>query len=398
MPRARPGCTFRPVNVRRLVRRHAGDALVVALTAAAVVEIVVSDLPGWKFGYAAAACAWSLVLLLRHRFPLAAPAATSTMVAVASFFIADQIRSTAVGVCLLIVAAWWMGAGNDRRRAVAGLAAMYAGVQVTTAHFGDLAIGDVIFTSLLVAAPWLAGQAFRSRALRARELGGRAARLEKELAESARSAVADERARIARELHDVIAHSISVMTVQAGAARLLLDDEPDQAEHALLRVEETGRDTLAEMRRLLGVLRRDMVAQDGLEPRPSLDRLDALLDHYRAAGLEVELDRQGPQRTLPAGLDQAAYRVVQEALTNTLKHAGRTRVRVRLAFSPDELALDIEDDGAGAATTVSGTGGGHGLIGMRERIAIYGGTLATGPRDGRGFAVGARFPLDGRLG
>jgi signal transduction histidine kinase len=381
------------VNARRLLRRHAGDLVVVALAVTAVVEIGLSKVPGSKPLFAVLSLLWTLVLLLRHRYPLAAPVLTTTIVAAASFFEADEMRGTATGLLLLIAASWFLGAGNERRRSIVGLAAMYAGVQVTTAHFGEVDIGDVVFTSLLVGAPWAASQAVRARAAQAVELRARTARLEAERAAVAQTAIAEERTRIARELHDVVAHSISVMTIQAGAARLLLDGEPDKAEEALERVEETGRETLGEMRRLLGVLRRDMTETGGLEPRPSLDHVDALLAQYRAAGLEIALEVAGTRRALPPGVDLAAYRVVQEALTNTLKHAGPGPVAVRIAYAPTAVELEICNDGRNAPSA-NGRGGGHGLVGMRERTTIYGGSLEAGPRAGGGFQVAARFPLE----
>jgi signal transduction histidine kinase len=385
------------VNVRRLLRRHAGDLLVAALAIAAVVEIVVSNIPGSKGAFAALSLAWTLVLLLRHRFPLTAPVLTSTLVAAASFFIADEMRGTATGVVLLIATSWFLGIGNERRRSILGLAAVYAGVQVTTAHFSDVGVGDVVFTSLLVGAPWAAAQAVRARFVQAAQLRARTARLEAEREAVTQAAIAEERSRIARELHDVVAHSISVMTIQAGAARLLVDGDPDRAEEALGRVEETGRETLGEMRRLLGVLRRDMAASDGLEPRASLDHVESLLSHYREAGLEIAFELDGTPRTLPPGVDLAAYRVVQEALTNTLKHAGPGQVAVRIAYAPAEVALEISNearDTASANVSANGSGGGHGIVGMRERTAIYGGSLDAGPRPGGGFQVAARFPLE----
>jgi signal transduction histidine kinase len=380
--------------IMHLLRRRFGDLLVVALAIAAVVEIRVSVLPGSKPAYAAAATAWTLVLLLRHWLPLLAPVATTTGIAVASFFIADQLQTTATGVVLVLVTAFFAGLNNERRRAIVGLAAMYAGAQVTTVHFSDkVYIGDVVFTTLLVAAPWAAAQVVRSRRARVVELRRRAAELVTERTAQANAAIAEERTRIARELHDVIAHSISVMTIQAGAARLLVDNEPGRAEEALARVEDTGHETLGEMRRLLGVLRQDRPDGDGLEPRPSLDHVEALLTPYRQAGLDVRLVIEGTRRALPSGVDLAAYRIVQEALTNTLKHAGRACVSVRIGYERGRLELEIADDGK-APTTANGSGGGHGLVGMRERTAIYGGSLEAGPRAEGGFAVSARLPIE----
>ena len=191
------------------------------------------------------------------------------------------------------------------------------------------------------------------------------------------------------------------MTIQAGAARLLLDEGPDRAEEPLLRVEETGRETLSEMRRLLGVLRQDepddMETRGKLEARPSLEHLDALLAQYREAGLPVELVVEGGERTLPQGLDLAAYRVVQEALTNTLKHAAGATATVRVAYHRESLELTVSDTGRGAPTPPAAPRwerGGHGLVGMRERAEIYGGRLEAGPGPDGGFLVSARFPLE----
>jgi signal transduction histidine kinase len=180
------------------------------------------------------------------------------------------------------------------------------------------------------------------------------------------------------------------MTIQAGAARLLLDDEADRAEEPLLQVEETGRQTLAEMRRLLGVLQTEP-SEHGLEARPSLAHVTALVERFRVAGLPIELEISGTPRSLAAGLDLAAYRVVQEALTNTLKHADAAKARVALRYEPGLLDVEVTDDGRVYEPAKQG---GHGLVGMRERVAIYGGELDVGRQPSGGFAVRARFPLE----
>jgi signal transduction histidine kinase len=203
--------------------------------------------------------------------------------------------------------------------------------------------------------------------------------------------VAEERARIARELHDVVAHSISVMVVQAGAERRALRDDRAETREVLETIETTGRQTLAEMRRLLGMLRR---SDDEIElaPQPGMEHVDALVDQVREAGLPVTLDVEGRRVPLPAGVDLSAYRIVQEALTNALKHAGPASARVTVRYGDGELELDIVDDGAGA---VNGNGGGHGLIGMRERVTMFGGDLDAGARREGGYAVRARLPIAG---
>jgi signal transduction histidine kinase len=206
----------------------------------------------------------------------------------------------------------------------------------------------------------------------------------------AASAVADERARIARELHDVVAHSISVMVIQAGSARLRLRTDPATSEEALHSVERTGRQALAEMRRMLGVLRTD--DQDlALTPQPGLRGLDQLLDQMRAAGLTVEARVEGVPVLLPPGLDLSAYRIVQESLTNALKHAGHTCATVRVAYQPDRLLLDIANQPG--LTPRRRDGGGHGIVGMRERAALFGGSMKAEPQPGGGYKVQAAIPL-----
>ena len=202
-------------------------------------------------------------------------------------------------------------------------------------------------------------------------------------------AVVEERQRIARELHDVIAHSVSVMTVQAGAVRRLLREDQEKERDALATVEATGREALTEMRRLVGLLR-DKGSMPEFTPQPGMGTIDSLLDGVRAAGLPVELEIDGEPRELPPGMDLAAYRVVQEALTNALKYAGPAHAWVAVSWGPGELELTVSNDGRGDG---DGTGGGQGLDGMRERVALYGGEIASGPREGGGYVVRARLPI-----
>jgi signal transduction histidine kinase len=212
--------------------------------------------------------------------------------------------------------------------------------------------------------------------------------LDRDLA--AREAVTTERTRIARELHDVVAHSMSVMIVQAGAARTVIQRDPAAAQAAIAHVEETGRAGLAEMRRLIGVLT-DAGEAASTAPMPGLAELEPLLDTMRAAGLPVEVVRTGTPRDLPAGADLAAYRVIQESLTNVLKHAGQASARVSMDFAADRLTIEVADDGRGPALE---PGIGHGLIGMRERVGVFGGTLTTSERPGGGFVVRAEIPVE----
>jgi signal transduction histidine kinase len=222
-------------------------------------------------------------------------------------------------------------------------------------------------------------------------LAARAAQLERERDEGARAAVEAERARIGRELHDVIGHSISVMGVQAGAVRRVLAPELEREREALLAVERTGRDAVTEMRRLLGFLRPDHDGAPPTEPLPTLKRLDDLVVEVRRAGLDVELHVDGDLDELSAGRALAAFRIVQEAFTNALRHAPGSHVRAALCSTPGELRIEVVDDGNGRAPASTDRGG-YGLIGMRERVTLYGGTLEAGPRADRGFTVVARLP------
>ena len=222
----------------------------------------------------------------------------------------------------------------------------------------------------------------------------KAVRLEREREEEARRAVARERARIARELHDVIAHSIGLITVQAGAANLVFDENPKAALSSLSSIERTGRLALGELRRLLGVLRTEDQGED-LRPQPSLDRLDELVAEVEEAGVEVTVTVEGDLGDLPTALGLSAYRILQEGLTNVLKHAGRwARAEVVVRRTQDQLMLEVADDGRGAPSETSKVVGGHGLIGMRERVALFGGRMSSGSRRGGGFFVRTEFPLD----
>jgi signal transduction histidine kinase len=223
----------------------------------------------------------------------------------------------------------------------------------------------------------------------------RAARVEQERAEQARRVAATERARIARELHDVVAHSVGLMTVQAGAAHMIADKDPGAAVTSLSAIERTGRQALAELRRLLGILRTDGDEDRGLSPQPGLDRVDELVAEVRHAGVDVRITAEGDLGALPTALNMSGFRIVQEALTNVVKHAGRpVRADVTIRCDRDRLVLEVADDGPGAAASSASVPGGNGLIGIRERVALFGGRLMTGPRRDGGFAVRAEIPLE----
>ncbi|MEU8521075.1 sensor histidine kinase [Streptomyces sp. NBC_01216] len=260
----------------------------------------------------------------------------------------------------------------------------------------------VFFTVIMTvpfALAWVLGDSLRTRRAYFAQLEERASRLEQEREAQAKVAVAAERARIARELHDVVAHNVSVMVVQADGAAYVLDASPDQAKQALETISSTGRQALAEMRRLLGILRTGEHQEAGeYVPQPDVGQIEDLVETVRGAGLTVDFRVEGTPRPLPSGVELTAYRIVQEALTNTRKHGGPDAgASVRLVYFDDGLGLLVEDDGRGAAHEMYEDGGadgrGHGLIGMRERVGMVGGTLDAGPRPGGGFRISALLPL-----
>ncbi|MCL7497554.1 sensor histidine kinase [Streptomyces decoyicus] len=269
--------------------------------------------------------------------------------------------------------------------------------------FNQRSVGESIFFAVLLTVPfvlaWVLGDSMRTRRAYWAQLEEKAARLEKEREAQSRIAVAAERARIARELHDVVAHNVSVMVVQADGAAYVLDAAPEQTRQALETISGTGRQALAEMRRLLGVLRTGEQPESGeYVPQPGVEQLSDLMEQVRGAGLHVDFQVEGEPRELPSSVELTAYRIVQEALTNTRKHGGPdVAATVRLAYKEDDLDLLVEDDGRGAQRELYEDGGadglGHGLIGMRERVGMVGGTLAAGPRPGGGFRVSAVLPL-----
>ncbi|MFD3791007.1 sensor histidine kinase [Streptomyces cyaneofuscatus] len=260
-----------------------------------------------------------------------------------------------------------------------------------------------IFVTVIMTVPfvlaWVMGDSLRTRRAYFNQLEERAARLEREREAQSKVAVAAERARIARELHDVVAHNVSVMVVQADGAAYVMDAAPDQARQALETISSTGRQALAEMRRLLGVLRTGDAPESGeYVPQPDVEQIEDLVDQVRRTGLVVDFKVEGTARPLPSGVELTAYRIVQEALTNTRKHGGPDAgASVRLVYFDDGLGLLVEDDGRGAAHELYEDGGadgaGHGMIGMRERVGMVGGTLDAGPRPGGGFRISALLPL-----
>ena len=334
---------------------------------------------------------FALAMAWRSTAPLAALGATAA--AAVALAVAgtppEELASTSILVAILSFA---IGAHLPRRRAQAGLVGVGALVAGVTALGPNQTVGDVIFPVVLFSGCWALGRVGRGRARLTAELQARTEQLERERVERDRDAVARDRVRIARELHDVVAHSVSVMVVQAGAARSVLDFDPDASVRALGAVEATGREALTEMRRLLGILRPAGEDADH-SPQPSLDRLGALIARSRDAGLDVELHVEGRAGPLAPGVDLTAFRLVQEGLTNALKHGGRGRARVVLRWSPEVLEVEVANRVADGPAALGLTSGGQGLIGMRERVALCGGELRAGPI-GRGFVVRARLPRE----
>jgi signal transduction histidine kinase len=291
-----------------------------------------------------------------------------------------------------MVAIYTLAAHRPRRLSVTVASAL-----IVVASLGEIATGeelvDILVNIPVFALPWAIGDSVQTHRRYLAHLEERAAGLEREREERERLAVANERARIAHELHDVIAHHVGVMVVQAGAARSVLDHRPADARRSLLAIEHTGRDALVELRRLVGVLREDD-ATAARGPQPGVDDLPALIDTMRDAGVATQLEIDGTPVVLPPATELCVYRVVQEALTNTLKHSGAAHASVRLQYGASTLTVDVEDEGRGIAVP-NDVEGGHGIVGMRERVALFGGELQIGPKPEGGFAVRATIPLNG---
>ncbi|WP_419999325.1 sensor histidine kinase [Streptomyces boninensis] len=347
-------------------------------------------------------------LVVRPAAGVLHPAPLLVLVAAAAIYVR---RTRPVAVVYVVLAMWAPTLGSSYSTlGVMVLVALYsAGRHADDSRWGPLGIaaaivgltidgvllnssgGEVFFSALVMAGVWYLGRRLRLRA-------GRAVRLVEERAAAARRIVAEERTHIARELHDVVAHRVSMMTVQAGAARMVAAEDPQGALEAMAAVEEAGRQALDELRHLLGVLRPE-AGRDGLGPRAGLADLPRLVAEVREAGLDLSVSN-GIAAPLPARVDLSAYRIVQEALTNVLKHSGpRTRTEVRLTGAADGLTIEVTDDGRGAAALAAPAGHerppGHGIVGMRERTHLLGGHLDAGPRPAGGFRLTAYLPVKG---
>ena len=335
----------------------------------------------------------TLSLAARRRFPLTVLA---VVLATGLAVVASGFPTVVLGLAIL-VAVYTVAAERELPVALAGLAAaelaLVAGQLTPGATQRDTLIGN----ALVVAAAWLLGYFVGVRRSDTAELRRRTVELEQAREELARRAVSEERLRIARELHDIVAHSMSVIAVQSGVGAHVIDTQPEEARKALAAVEDTSRSALNELRRLLGVLRQDGDDASSLVPAPGLEDLDRLVAQVGEAGLAVELEVDGARPGVPPGVDLSAYRIVQESLTNVLKHAGpardRIRARVSVRYGDHDVVLEVVDDGRGAAGAEPARTG-HGIAGMRERAAVFGGELVAGPRPGGGFRVAARLPFE----
>ncbi|HTE70002.1 MAG TPA: sensor histidine kinase [Actinomycetes bacterium] len=343
-------------------------------------------------------------LMLLHTVPLAARrrfpgAVLGISVASGLAFAAVSLPPVFLGPAIL-VAVYSVAAYGSRWVSLAGLAAAEVGLAAVQLTPGRTGVDTLVSNVGVLAAAWLLGRFVGVRRVYVGQLEERTAELEQAREELARRAVAEERLRLARELHDVVAHSMSVIAVQSGVGAHVADTRPEEAAKALAAIEATSRAALTELRRLLGVLRRDSEPHDDLTPVPGLADLEILLAEVAKAGLAVRVRVEGTQSQLPAGVDLSAYRIVQEALTNVVKHAGPARAEVVVGYGDQEVTVEVTDDGRGVMAVASDgrVGSGHGLIGMRERVAAFGGDLEVGPRPGGGFRVAARLPLaaDGR--
>ncbi|MGA8218010.1 MAG: histidine kinase [Solirubrobacterales bacterium] len=375
----------------RSVPPFAADALLgCALAVAAELEVLASaSFPGADGAAAAAVPAITLALAWRRRAPLAAFAVVYGAYAAQALAGGHAEQSIAVSIALLVSIYSLAAHAGDGRIAVAGLPLGQGVAWMALALEGGRGPGDYAFSVLLGGGAWLGGYAVRSGRMVAMQLEGRVERAEAESAAERERAVAEERARIAREMHDVLAHTMSVVVVQTGAARQLVRAEPGRSEQLLRSTEATGRQALSEMRRLLGLIRADPEGL-GVAPQPGLGDLDELVARARQAGLELQVEIQDGERALPIGIDLAAYRIAQEAITNAIKH-GEGPATLALRYRPGQLEIELRN---AIAEQPRDGGSGHGLIGMRERASLYDGTLEAGPTHSGEFRIYARLPLD----
>jgi signal transduction histidine kinase len=381
-------------KINYLAREYWFELLIGGLLIAAMLELVLQyDSPGappTSIWLAVPAVAVLVGPLFARRFyPFAAPAAYWILATGLSFVDGQLIPFMVSLFPVGMASAFLLGYQRDNRRAWAGLGIVLGGITTVVYNIPGVATAELFVIPIDFGISWAAGYALRERAQKAEAAETRAMRAEREREAAARLAVAEERARIARELHDVVAHAVSVMVLQVGAVRHQLPDAMADDRDALRGVERAGRTALTEMRRLLAAMRRDGEDVE-FTPQPGLDALDALLEDVGRAGLPVDLHVDGEPVPLPRGVDLSAYRIVQEGLTNALKHAQASTADVTVRYRPEELEIEVRDDGLGSTTT---DGLGHGLVGVRERVKIYGGEMAAGTAAEGGFLLSTRLPI-----
>jgi signal transduction histidine kinase len=380
----------------QIAREYWFELLIGALLTSALLELVLQyDSPGappTSIGWAIPMVVLLIgPLFFRRRYPFGAPAAYWLLATAVSFIDGALIPFMTSLFPVGLASAFLLGYQRDNRRAWAGLVIVLAGIATVVYNIPGVATAELFVIPIDFGISWAAGYVLRERSVKAEEAELRAMQAEREREAAARVAVAEERTRIARELHDIVAHAVSVMVLQVGAVRHQLPDELSDDSEALRSVERAGRTALAEMRRLLGAMR-DEREEISFMPQPGLDGLDSLLEEVTRAGLPVELHVDGEPFPLPRGVDLSAYRIVQEGLTNALKHAQATTANVTVRYALDELQIEVRDNGVGSSTT---DGLGHGLVGVRERVKIYGGEMSAGTANGGGFVLSTRLPLSG---
>src|SRR5262245_58217977 len=380
-----------------LARTYWVDALIALLAIAGALELVVAR----NSESDPATSLWLSVLLLfalvapifaRRRFPFGGPAAYWVLAPAITFYDGDLIPFIGSLGVVGLATAFMLGNLRNGLKAGIGLALVTVGIATVVYNIpGSTTTSNYVFISLRFVVAWLAGYALRERAEQAEAAEERAIQAEREREAAARVAVAEERARIARELHDIVAHAVSVMVLQVGAVRHKLPEALSEDREALRGVERAGRTALTEMRRLLSAMRHEGDEVE-LVPQPGLDGLDALLDEVGRAGLPVALQVDGQPFPLPRGIDLSAYRIVPAGLTNALKHAHASDANVIVRYRPEELEIEVRDNGPGSAVS---DGQGHGLVGVRERVKIYGGEMSAGRSTDGGFVLSTRLPVGG---
>lgn len=376
------------------LRRYGFDLVLVVVILEGVFEVTsaAADVGGFvpQWVIVSGMVAIVLPLFARRRFPFMAPAMVWLTGAVLSF-VEGRVAVTTFSVYLTgVIAAYLLGNLPEPVRVRTGLIVVLIGAVVVVYNDPSRATSDFVTIPATFAIAWLAGFALRARADRIDEAEQRAIAAERDRESAARIAVAEERSRITRELHDVVAHAVSVMVLQVGAVRHRLPGSMRENKEALETVEDTGRSALTEMRRLLGVIHDGRSVE--LSPQPGLDLLDTLAEEVRLAGLRVRVHRHGEPTVLPRAIDLSAYRIVQEGLTNCLKHARASVADVTVWHTPDDLEIEVVDDGVGPTTS---DGLGRGITGIRERVKIYGGEMTTGPGPNGGFRLNVRLPIRG---